>query len=555
MEALVVVHGEPIAGSLPTLASVRKRAAQYVRMSTEHQKYSTANQAEAILRYAARRGMEIIETYADEGRSGLRADNRPGLQRLLADVQSAGCSFDVILVYDVSRWGRFQDADESAYYEYICRRAGLAVHYCAEQFENDGSPISTIVKGVKRAMAGEYSRELSAKVFIGHCRLVERGYWQGGPTAFGLRRQLVSEQGTAKGQLNRGEHKSLQTDRIVVVPGPTEEVNIVRRIYKAFVRERKTERAIASELNAQNLMTARARPWSRGAVRRILKNEAYIGNYVWNRSSSKLGCRQIRNRSEMLIRADAAFEPILDTDTFKAAQATLEGRKRSRRRSDEEMLDCLRRLGVKYGYLSQLVVDEAEHAPSSSSFQQRFGSLTRAFTLVGYPPARDYRYVEINRTLRAVHAGLVATAVAGIERAGGFVRLDRRTQLLTINDEFTAAFIISRCKGTQRGRLRWSARLNAGSNISIVARMDVGNIELLDYYLLPRIDFVLPDIRFAERNSIALDCYRFGSLEPLFSLSTRASTKELANDVPRSFECHGDCDRQNSCSEPASTQS
>lgn len=67
----------------------------------------------------------------------------------------------------MSRWGRFQDADESAYYEYICKRAGIRIEYCAEQFENDGSPVSTIVKGVKRAMAGEYSRELSAKVFAG----------------------------------------------------------------------------------------------------------------------------------------------------------------------------------------------------------------------------------------------------------------------------------------------------------------------------------------------------------------------------------------------------
>ncbi len=75
--------------------------------------------------------------------------------------------YHAILVYDISRWGRFQDADESAYYEYICRRADIQVQYCAEQFENDGSPVATIVKGVKRAMAGEYSRELSVKVFAG----------------------------------------------------------------------------------------------------------------------------------------------------------------------------------------------------------------------------------------------------------------------------------------------------------------------------------------------------------------------------------------------------
>lgn len=77
-------------------------------------------------------------------------------------MQDGTADFEVILIYEVSRWGRFQDADESTYYEYICRRANKRVEYCAEQFENDGSPIATIVK---RAMAGEYSRELSTRIF------------------------------------------------------------------------------------------------------------------------------------------------------------------------------------------------------------------------------------------------------------------------------------------------------------------------------------------------------------------------------------------------------
>jgi DNA invertase Pin-like site-specific DNA recombinase len=113
------------------------------------------NQADAIRSYAERRGIEIIRTYADEGRSGLRLAGRDALKQLIEDVQSGKADFTAILVYNVSRWGRFQDADESAYYEYICKRAGINVNYCAEQFENDGSPVSTIVKGVKRAMAVE----------------------------------------------------------------------------------------------------------------------------------------------------------------------------------------------------------------------------------------------------------------------------------------------------------------------------------------------------------------------------------------------------------------
>ena len=52
------------------------RAAQYVRMSTEHQQYSPENQNEVVQRYAASRGMEIVRTYSDHGRSGLNLSGR-----------------------------------------------------------------------------------------------------------------------------------------------------------------------------------------------------------------------------------------------------------------------------------------------------------------------------------------------------------------------------------------------------------------------------------------------------------------------------------------------
>ena len=130
------------------------RAAEYVRMSTEHQKYSTENQGDEIRVYAERHHMEIVRTYSDAGKSGLKIEGRDALKQLIDDVEGGVADFDAILVYDISRWGRFQDADESAYYEYICRRSGISVHYCAEQFDNDGSPVSTIVKGVKRRHGG-----------------------------------------------------------------------------------------------------------------------------------------------------------------------------------------------------------------------------------------------------------------------------------------------------------------------------------------------------------------------------------------------------------------
>jgi DNA invertase Pin-like site-specific DNA recombinase len=276
-------------------------AAQYVRMSTEHQRYSTENQTDAIAQYAARQGFAIVRTYADHGKSGLRIEGREQLRQMLTDAQSDAAGFKAILVYDVGRWGRFQDADESAYYEYICRRAGVEVRYCAEQFENDGSIASTIVKTVKRAMAGEYSRELSAKVFAGQSRLIELGFRQGGPAGYGLRRRLLDEHGQPKAILRRGERKSLQTERVVLEPGPADEVETVRRMFGLLVDDKRTPSEIAKLLNNEGISTDFGLRWTASSVRGVLTNEKYIGNNVYNRVSMKLKQRRITNPPEMWI--------------------------------------------------------------------------------------------------------------------------------------------------------------------------------------------------------------------------------------------------------------
>ncbi|HWO27259.1 MAG TPA: recombinase family protein [Candidatus Acidoferrum sp.] len=287
------------------------RAAQYVRMSTDYQKYSIENQAAAVAAYAAQRNLTIVETYADHGRSGVRVDGREALQRLIRDVQKGQADFKIILVYDISRWGRFQDADESAYYEFICKEAGIRVAYCAEQFENDGSLVSAILKNMKRVMAGEYSRELSTKVFVGQCRGATLGFWQGGPPGYGLRRQLVDENGKPKGKLEHGQQKSLQSDRVVLVPGPQSELKIIRRIFRSSVTAKKSRTQIAAELNADGILNARGSHWTMLTIHNILTNEKYVGHTIYGRKSIKLGQKRAVNPPDTWIRYDNAFKGII----------------------------------------------------------------------------------------------------------------------------------------------------------------------------------------------------------------------------------------------------
>jgi DNA invertase Pin-like site-specific DNA recombinase len=496
------------------------RAAQYVRMSTEHQKYSTENQAEAIAAYAARRGFEIVKTYEDAGKSGLRMDGRAGLQSLIADVRNGLTNFRAILVYDVSRWGRFQDSDESAYYEFICREAGLAVHYCAEQFENDGSLSATVIKSMKRAMAGEYSRELSAKVFAGQCRLITLGYRQGGPAGYGLRRQLVDEQGKPKAILSRGEHKSFQTDRVILTPGPPEEVEVVRRLYRLFVLQQRSETEIAEHLNAEGVVTDLSQRWTRATVHQVLTNEKYIGNNIFNRSSFKLKAKRVTNTPDMWVRKDGAFEGIVDPDFFDAAQRIIQAR--CARFTDDELLAKLSQLLEHKGALSGVVIDEFEDMPSSSIYRSRFGSLLQAYHLIGYSPTRDYRYIETNRAIRTMHPDVMASIMDCLAGVGGNAVSD--DGLVTINEEFTASIVIARCLETPAGGLRWKIRLDQGlrPDITIAVRLEPGNVDIRDYYLLPWLEYGSdPSIRLAPDNGILLDTFRFDSLEAFYDLARR----------------------------------
>jgi DNA invertase Pin-like site-specific DNA recombinase len=125
------------------------RAASYVRTATKPQQDSISNQVGAIREYAKRCGMQIVKEYFDEGKSGLNVQDRESLTQLIWDLQSGQIYFSFILLYDVSRWGRFQDADECAYYEYICRLAGVEVHYCAPHLERDNSPDFPTTEGGK----------------------------------------------------------------------------------------------------------------------------------------------------------------------------------------------------------------------------------------------------------------------------------------------------------------------------------------------------------------------------------------------------------------------
>ena len=388
-------------------------AAQYLRMSTDHQHYSLRNQANAIAGYANEHGFDVIATYQDEGKSGLTIKGRDGLKSLLADVLSGSAPYKDILVRDVSRWGRFQNPDQAAHYEFLCREAGVTVHYCIEAFINDGSTMSGIVKHLKRIMAAEFSRELSLRLKAAFRLQVSMGNVQGGPAPYGTRRQAFSLSGQPRSILEDGRRKERASDVVKMVRGPTEEVAVIRRIFEMFVRDLLSASEIARRLNAAGTPPPTGQRWQSYQVLAIVRSETVLGFSVYNKSKGEVGqARTIRPPDEW--RRIKVMPPVIAERTFKAAAA----RQISRRfhRSDDELLSGLRRVLAEHGRISAGLINAAPYLPTFNVFKRRFGSIHEAYRRIGYYLAGSQLQVQV---WQKATDGAVIRALAGtFERNG-----------------------------------------------------------------------------------------------------------------------------------------
>lgn len=372
----------------------RRLAAQYLRMSTETQDYSIEGQREAIGRYAALHGMEIVRTYCDLGVSGLKIEKRAGLQELLATAFSGEKAFDVILVYDVSRWGRFQNPDQAAHYEFMCAEVGVEVIYCAEPFANDGSPTSALIKHIKRAMAAEYSRELSVKVRAVKRSLGEQGFWLGSAPGYGFRREVVSLDGRRLALRERGEWQGFPHARTRLTLGPAHEIAAVRRIFRLYLKKGGSYESVAKTLNAEGVCALEGRPWTLQSVKSILRNPKYAGRPMIGKSRSVLGGAPIRIHPRDWIEVRGGCPAIVSPETFAAVQRTIE--KRTTLASESAALAELRRLLEEHGSLSDWII--RKHGRwSPTVYLRRFGTLANAFAKIGYVP--QYRQFSLRQRI------------------------------------------------------------------------------------------------------------------------------------------------------------
>jgi len=308
-----------------------KKAIAYYRHSAEDkQENSVSIQREQIERFALRHDIEIIHEEADEGKTGLNA-NRLGFKNLFTNwIQNPKApKFDYVLVLDESRWGRFQNPDEAAHYQYLASKNKKQVIYVVSGFpDKQQGPIAYLSTSFKRIQAGDFSRNLSRLVFNGCIKISQQGYSVGGVSCYGLARLLLDENKQPMGILRKGQHKAISNARVIFTPANDQTTEVVKRIFTLFVKDWYTPERIAENLNKDGILSPRGGTWKRESIIRILSNEAYIGTRIYNKRWGRLEKQtdEIRGglnpRNEWVIVPDA-FPSIIEQDVFDEAQERL----------------------------------------------------------------------------------------------------------------------------------------------------------------------------------------------------------------------------------------
>jgi len=277
-------------------------AALYARVSSDRQDVdlSISAQIKALREYASHNGHIVVREYVDEAESG-RSIDRPGFKQMIATARQKPAPFQAILVWKLSRFAR--NREDSIIYKSLLRKQGIQVISINEPVED--TPSGRLLEGIIEVIDEFYSANLSQDVVRGMRESASRGFYPGGPVPYGYRR--------VKAQDGDTQRSKLEPDPIAapVVEGMFQESLSGKGLLE-----------ITRGLNADGLTTRTGRPWSKTAVHKVLRNEAYTGVLVWDRQKK----RNLSGGSLPPVRVGAAWQPIIQRETFEQVQARLAAR-------------------------------------------------------------------------------------------------------------------------------------------------------------------------------------------------------------------------------------
>lgn len=275
------------------------RARIYIRRSDDDQSaWSPEAQERESRRWCAERGHEVIGApYTDDDLSGRRED-RPALQRLLADAKADAGS--IVVVHKFDRLARDTEATlRIVYKELLPKRVTI---FSVSEAIDPYTPLGKMMLTLSGGVSTYHVDNLRLEVLKGLNERFQQGRWIG-LLPYGYR---TERQYHANGERIKG------TDRAVF----SDDAPIVREIFTRYATDSISDTQLAEELNARGLsMVHKGRrvPFQKDAIRGILGNRFYLG-FVTYQGQERLG----------------NHEPLIDADLWNQVQAVRQRRTHQR---------------------------------------------------------------------------------------------------------------------------------------------------------------------------------------------------------------------------------
>lgn len=296
----------------------------YTRASTDRQEVSVADQLKVIGLDAEVKRQVLVDhgKYSDDGFSGTTFERRKGVMALINDVKGGRNTamhkgrlvrWTRVKIYDESRWGRPEDAEDSTYFELELKRHGVLIEYV--HGNNQGGIVGRITRDIKYDQASEFSKKLGVDVVRGSKGVVELGYSPGGFPPIGYVRMLYDAVGNPLQVLQPGERKAIRNQKIRWVPG--DQAPLVRRIFSLAVT--KSIVSIKNILDREGVPSPDGSRWKITTILYILKNRSYLGERSY-------GGTKFSKRLQEKIVCPIAHEPIIDRDLWDTVQSSMEKR-------------------------------------------------------------------------------------------------------------------------------------------------------------------------------------------------------------------------------------
>lgn len=308
----------------------RLRVAAYCRVSTDSDEQLESYQSQ--LKYyrdliKSNENWEYVGVYADQGISGTQVKHRKDFQQMINDAMDG--KVDLIITKSISRFAR--NTLDILKYVRLLKERGVGIQFEKENIntlDNQGEMLLTVLSSLAQAE----SESLSKNVAMGLKAKMKNG-------------ELVGFHGCL-GYDYDPETKTLSVNE--------KEAEIVRYIFGRYT-EGVGCFTIAKELTRLGYKTKKGNSvWHESSVRRIVKNEKYMGDVILGKTFTvdPISKRRLENFGEKnMYRVENNHEPIISQEVFNKAQAILNkrsakhgnkgrGEKYSRKYAFSSMIQC-----------------------------------------------------------------------------------------------------------------------------------------------------------------------------------------------------------------------